>query len=374
MLTCPICQQQFKSLNKHVEWKHNLSIEDFKKQYNITKMQENCRKADYNLKCPYCNEPFKLNNALSIHIKFNHKAEWEKIKKDKENLKKEKNHLKCQLCGFETNLLYYHITSSHKDITWDNYCEQFNHDKNIKSFFTEEHKKTLSINKKNFYNSDKGLKERERLSKKFSGKNNPACASEVRKKISDAATKKMINNPDNYFAINSYGIKFKFNYNGQTYHARSFEEFKVLYTLLKNNISFDYEKVFLKYKLNDVLHTYILDLKINDMYIEIKADTTKCNYYDLPKYKSIESMLNSINKHLYILSYKDICKKLNIKPIMNVYIYQDIKTMLDNNDCFITKCIKSKKHINSTILLAIDQDYKNNKNIKIYGDNTNDSV
>ena len=59
MLTCPICQQQFKSLNKHVEWQHNLSIEDFKKQYNITKMQENCRKADYNLKCPYCNEPFK---------------------------------------------------------------------------------------------------------------------------------------------------------------------------------------------------------------------------------------------------------------------------------------------------------------------------
>jgi hypothetical protein len=353
-----------------------MSIEDFKKQYNVTTMQENCRKSDYNLTCPYCNKQFKLHNTLSIHIKFNHKEEWEKIKQDKENKKnkqKESHQLECKLCGIKTNLLYYHINCSHRDITWDNYCEQFNHDKNLKSFFTDEHKKMLSINKKQFYDSDRGLKERERLSKKYSGKNNPACLPEVRKKISDAALKKMIDSPNNNFVLNSYGIKFNFKYNGQTYYTRSFEEFKVIYTLLKNNIKFEYEKIFLKYKLNETMHTYILDLKINDMYIEIKSDTTKCNYYDLPKYKSIEAMLNSINKHLYILTYKEICEKLKIKPIQNIYLYQDIKMMLDKDECFISKYISSKKQKNSRILMAIDKDYKNNKNIKIFGDkNEND--
>ena len=244
MIECPICKKQFKSLNKHVEWQHNISIADFKKKYNITKMQENCRKADYNLTCPYCNEKFKLNNALSIHIKFNHKEEWKHIQEEKQKTKAETNHLKCAICGFETNLLYYHINCSHKDITWEDYCKKFNNDINIKSYFTEEHKKMLSVNKKKFYDSDRGLKERERLSKKFSGENNPACNPEVRKKISDAATKKMIDIDYDIFTKCSYGIKFKFVYNGNTYYTRSFEEFKVLYTLLKNNISFEYEKIF----------------------------------------------------------------------------------------------------------------------------------
>lgn len=76
MIECPICKKQFKSLNKHVEWKHNISISEFKEKYNITKMQEDCRKTDIELKCPCCEEKFNRANSLSIHIKFNHKEYW----------------------------------------------------------------------------------------------------------------------------------------------------------------------------------------------------------------------------------------------------------------------------------------------------------
>lgn len=374
MIECPICKQKLNALNKHIIWKHNMSIEEFKKQYNVTKLQENCRKDNLNLKCPYCNDVFRLNNQLSIHIKFHHKDKWEEMQKELNKSKNQNQHLTCKICEFKTNLLYYHIKCSHKDITWEEYCKNYNHDLNIKAYFSEEHKNNLSINKKKFYASEKGLQERKKQSIKFQGDNNPAKSPEVRKKISDAAIKKTLNN-DNNFMINSYGIKFKFIFNNKTYHTRSFEEFKVIYTLLKNNISFEYEKIFLNYKLNDVLHKYILDLKIGDMYIEIKSNTTKCNYYDIPKYKSIEDMLLKINKHLYILTYKEICDKLNIKPIMNVFLYKDIKKMLDNDQCFISKYVCSGKQINSRILQSIDSDYKNNKNIKyIYKEVKNDQI
>jgi len=369
MIECPICKKEFKSLNNHIIWKHNMTVNEFKTKYNITKLQEDCRDTSIIYNCPYCDKSYKYNNQLAIHIKFKHPNYWKEIQLNKE-LDKQQNYnsyrFTCNLCKVKTNQIYFHICSSHKhDITWEEYCNKFKHNINNKAYFSDKHLKNLSINKTKFYASEKGLQERKRLSIKYSGINNPATRPEVRKKISDAAVKRTLDiNSPNTFMENSYGLKFKFSFNNNEYRARSFEEFKVIYTLLKNNIKFEYEKVHLKYKLNNILHTYILDLKINDMYIEIKSNTTKYNYYDMDKYKSIETMLSTINKHLYILTYNNICKMLNINKLTNSEIYKDIKYMLDNNLCFISKYTSNKKHIKSRILQAIDKNYLQHKNIK----------
>ncbi len=64
--------------------------------------------------------------------------------------------------------------------------------------FTDEHKKSLSVNKKRFYQSERGLELKDEQSEMYSGNKNPACRPSVRKKISDAAIKRIKNNSNNF--------------------------------------------------------------------------------------------------------------------------------------------------------------------------------
>lgn len=371
MLKCPICNKELKSLNTHVVYEHNISIKDFKKKYPGMRLQED-KRVPGNFVCHICGKTYSYNNVLAIHIKTAHPKEYKKIKEAKDRAKMEKEasyKYTCAICGKRTNQIMQHVVSSHfnseENITWKKYCKQYNHSINDKAYFSQEHLKNLSINKSKYYSSNKGLVERKRLSVKFSGDGNPSKRFEVRKKISDSAIKR-IQTGNNPFMENSYGIKFKFSYNGKVYHTRSFEEFKVLWTLLINDIEFTYEKLKIDYlTANGIPKTYLLDFLIQKTkYVEIKSAPNK-KHFDVAKYEAIEKILQLDGKHLNIWNYADVCENLNLEKMLNSEFYRIIKELLDKDQCQIS-CYVHQHSRRSRILEAIDLDFMNNKNIKVF--------
>lgn len=363
-VTCPICNKKFKTLVQHVVWNHNMKFEDFKKQYPDAQLQIN-RETPTEVKfiCKICGRGFTKNNCLALHMKKMHFEEYEK---QKNVLPKFDKTLKCQLCGFETNNLYFHVVCTHQEISWEDYCKQYNHNPELKAFFSEKHKEVLSTNKTKFYNSERGMEERKRLSKKISGTNNPACDPNVREKISISAINRM-KSEDCGFAKNSYGIRIIFYYVGVRYSVRSYEEFKCILTLLEHNKSFEYEKVIMNYEIANSLKHYILDFKIGDLFVEIKSGSKK-QIKEISmeeKYFQINEILKNSGSQLLILSYSDLCDKLNMQKNSDFYFYNRIKELLFKNECTINYSLYKHKP-NSRILSAIDVNYLNNPNIQIH--------
>lgn len=357
LIECPICHKKMKSLTSHLPFIHNISCEEFRKMYpNFGRIQLDVRKK-HSFKCEYCDRVFEYKNALQSHIKCVHPEFFQK-----EVIIKTEGKFECKICGKKTNALYNHILQSHQ-IKWEEYCEKYDWDFNKRSFFTEEHYKNLSINKKDFYASERGMIERERLRKKYSGKNNPAVKPEVRAKISVAASKR-IENDENIFNYQNLGLKIIFYLDDVKYIVKSFLEFKTLYTLHKNGIKFKYEKIRIKYKNEDgIIVPYLLDLWIDGNFIELKADTNRFDYFKIYKYNAVNNILHKINRELLIMDYNEVCEKFNLRKPFNFEFYEFLKNELDNDKCKISYvCGKGRS---SRILKNIDENYMNNKNIKV---------
>lgn len=354
ILYCPICNKKILSLKNHLLYKHNIILKEFKKENKYYAYHLDIRKRK-EIKCEYCRMIFNLKNIYQKHLY------------DKHNIKKEKiihnRKLKCKICGKKINLLFQHIFETH-NINWKDYCKKYNY-VGPKAYFSEKHKKSLSKNKKIFYNeTNKGKELKKEQSIKWI-KNNPSKDPNVAKKISDAAIKKIINNEIKGFSNASYGITIKFNYNNKNFTVRSFEEFKVIYLLLKNNIKFKYEKIIINYKLNNRFRKYLLDLKINEKYFEIKGNSEKkiLKIEQEEKFKKIISYCNFNNIYFKIVNYNIFCKEINIKKENDEFFYKELRCLLDNNkaECIYTLNENQK----SRILKKIDVNYKNNPNIKI---------
>ena len=357
LIECPICHKKMKSLASHLPFIHNISCEEFKKIYpDFGRIQLDVRKK-HSFKCEYCDRAFEYKNALQSHIKRVHPDFFKK-----EVIIKAEGKFECKICGKKTNALYNHVLQSHQ-MCWEEYCIQYNWDKNKRSFFTSEHYKNLSINKKEFYASEKGMIEKERLRKKYAGKNNPATRPEVRAKISAAASKR-IENDENIFNYQNLGLKIIFYLGDVKYLTKSFLEFKTLYTLYKNGINFKYENIRIKYKNEDnIIVPYLLDLWINGYYIELKTNIERINYFKIHKYKEVNNILHKINRELLIMDYDGVCKKFNLIKPFNSEFYEFLKNELDNDRCKISYvCGKGRK---SKILKNIDENYMNHRNIKI---------
>lgn len=141
---CPICGEQNGGLLKHVFYKHGISKKQFRLNYPNIKLGSKTRIVQ-NIKCNICNKIYKYNNGYVLHLKRNHQTEYLKYKqKSQQNLKHK--HYTCAICNFNTNNLYNHIVEYHNDdITWIEYCNQYNHNINQKVYFSPEHRQKLSI-------------------------------------------------------------------------------------------------------------------------------------------------------------------------------------------------------------------------------------
>lgn len=355
-LQCPICNNFFENLYFHLKRSHGYKnktqiLNDFPK---LKLVNDNRKRV--NIKCEICNKEFKTLNALIIHKKYIHK-----ILTKKDN-KKEDKKLKCEICGNFYNQLETHVSIKH-NLSFDEYRKKFNYF-GPASFFSEKHKQNLKENKLKFYETEEGKKWRENNSKKFF-ENNPSKNNNVRKKFSESAIKRM-KNGENAFFSNSFGIMINFYFNGNYYFVRSFEEFKIIFSLLENEIDFEYEKHTFNYFLDNKLKTYLIDLKINEIFYEIKGDSEKNlqKYLFIEKYKQIKETLNKIGKTFIIINYKTFCKNFNLDFKFNDYFYVKLKRLLDEDKCKIQQTlfnIKSKPKI----IMKIDKNFLLNKNIKI---------
>jgi hypothetical protein len=340
-VVCMICGEKLDCVNQHVFYKHKMSLNDYKEKYPKAKLQKD-KRSKKELHCPYCSDIFEYNNGLSVHIKNKHSEFY--VKKLKEN----KEGIRCKICNKIFINFSQHIELSH-NMSFDNYIELYNY-KGPKSFVTEEHKYNLSKNKLIFYNeTERGKELKKEQSDKISGRNNPACRDDVRSKISRSA----INRIENY-KYASRGIHVRFRYNNRDYRTRSFLEFKVLMMLLENNINFSYEKERIYYiDYSGKSRYYYPDLKIGDVYYEIKSKDNECIHEE--KYQIIFNLLENSGKTILMLGPESIAKELGI-TLENEDYYCELarKLLKDDNIYFVWYSIC---HSKSRILEKISKNY-----------------
>lgn len=356
LIECPICHKKMKSIASHIPFIHLMSIKEFKMKYPDSKIQLNCRKKGHFV-CNHCNKEFEYKNCLQAHIKKSHPEYFVK-----ETIKKE-GHIECAICCKKTDTIYNHVLLKHR-CSWESYCEKYGKDLNTRSYFSDEHLKNLSKNKKMFYSSERGIEQRKKQSELYSGEKNPAKRMDVRSKISLSAANRSMSDE---ISFNRNGISIYFELNNKKYNVRSFEEFKTIYTLVKNNIPFVYEKTIVNYYKEDgSIHRYILDFMINGLFVELKCDKNKIDYYHVDKYERVNKILNSMGKKLIVADYNDICKMFSMNKPLNCEFYTALKSMLDNDKAVVYYVCG--KHRSSRILKKVDENYKNHRNIKLKGE------
>lgn len=351
-IKCPICGVFLKSLNSHIVHIHKMTLTQFKELYPNYPIHVDSRKK-LKLECQYCGKKFSLKNGLQLHIKKLHPQHYCKLTGEGSD-----GHLQCKICGKKTDVLYNHISLKH-NISWQQYCQEYG--QSAKAFFTQKHIKSLSQNKKIFYQSDRGYQLKLKQRQMYSGQNNPAKRRQARSKISAAAAKRIARGDIKY---NRMGINIHFEMDGQLYNVRSFQQFKTVYTLIKNNVQFEYQKRIVNYQdQNGIVRHYILDFTINGDPVQLKCDTKKVDYLSIFKYKTVSDILAKLGEQFSVLSYQQICDRYGlIKPLSSQF-YDTLKYLLKDNKCSITYvCRQNSK---SRILSRIDQNYENNQNIKI---------
>ena len=167
MLICPICQKEYSNLLRHIQ----IHIKDIKNKTDFLNyfpdfkglLVENNRLKGKN-KCPYCEREYDYKNGLILHIKREHPEFYTKEDKRK-NAK-----LICPICNNNFSDIKQHVEMKHC-IKWSNFCNEYNWDINLTKFISDEYKENLSRNKKEFYNTKRGLELRKNASEEWKDKN-----------------------------------------------------------------------------------------------------------------------------------------------------------------------------------------------------------
>lgn len=352
-IECPLCKDSFKEMARHIKKKHNMPVNDFKIKFPLLplKVVSSISKKEIS-ECHLCNCVYKAKNALGLHYKNKHPEYFEEMKKGEKMYK----HFECPICNKETNTIRQHIVDGH-NMTWESFCTNYNWNIKDSKYVSDEYRKKLSKNKKTYYASEEGIARKKVQSENMLGDKNQARRPEVRSKISKTAIKRMEDNP---FFMRSYGIKFKFNNDDKRYFCRSFEELKLVHSLIVNDIEFVYEKTRIKYKMeDDVLRTYVLDFEIDGIYYELKSSLSLSDK-DEKKYTYVNKSLSAIDSKLEIVTIKELSKKLNFEIDLDT-VYRFCKDKIDSDDMWITNY---SYHENSRILNKITKNYKDHPNVK----------
>lgn len=299
---CPICNKEFGNLNMHVVYAHNLTCEEFHKKYPGVRMQQPTQSNKVYSICPYCGKEYNTKNGLGTHIAYKHKN----VKYGKKlNINKTcKEGYICPICGRETTNISQHVLLTH-NLTWDKFVKDYNWT-GMKKYVSEEAHKNLSMNKKKFYESERGTKLKQIQSKKMSGTNNIVYLPHVREKIMTKVASRGVN------SLTGYGISIKLK-NG--IFLKSFNEFIVYSVLEDMNINFKYEEVQIRYKYKRKWHTYFADFIIDNHIYELKPYTMikikTNNYNSAEKYNIIKDYANKAGYEFELVNPTLLLKKYN---------------------------------------------------------------
>lgn len=362
---CPYCHQAYKSLVRHIPTIHKITMEEFHKNFpdycvqigdsqfkedslrelkksfssyykkflkddglyhcpecnkglkRISGLQEHCLSHGINLpshkdfygdqiqnedyKCPYCDLLFKNYRGLQVHLSMKHKEEYINLKKEKER----KEGFECPICGKIVAGIADHVRYTHH-VEWEDFCEQYNW---IYGglYFSESHRKNLSLNKKYFYNNTpRGKELRQTQFKNLPHTTSPNCRS--------------------YF----------FSSDNDPYrYCRSFQEYAIIYILNKNHIEYKYEAFSVKYMKGGIQHVYIPDIIIGNKLFEIKSSENDF-IEDEEKYMAVNNILEKTPYSLTLLTLKNYAEVLNVKKVPLLEIYSDIrKRFFEDKSFFI---------------------------------------
>ena len=336
---CPTCDKGFKrtsGLQEHC-LSHGIKLPTHKDFYGD-------KKTDENYTCPYCHQAFKNYRGLQVHLSIKHKEEYAEILKSRERTEG----FECPICNKIVGGLADHVMSKHH-MDWKLFCKEYNWIWGG-SYITEEHRKNLSINKKNFYNNtERGLELREEQSKKglITSSVMPNCRSY-------------------YFSSNNEPFKY----------CRSFQEYMIIYVLNKNNFEYKYEPFSIEYMREGLQHHYTPDILIENNLYEIKSDNEE--YEENDKYRIIEEILSKTPYTLRVLTVSNYPELLKIKRIPLAEIYYDVKRRFYEDETFYIhgKFIydQNLKQDSSLLKLIFDEDYEsfveeNLKRIKLVNEN-----
>lgn len=278
----------------------------------------------------------------------------------------------CPICGLHIKDMGAHVKSIH-DLDWKNFKKQYNW-LNTKIYFSKTYKENLSKNKIHYYNeTEQGLQARQALSKKFSGKNNPACRDDVKLKISKSKLGQHISSKNKYkisksetsglYSENakSFGYTFWAFCNGKERRFRSKNEYLIFLMFQYYNITFDYEPYKIEYLDPNCsyLKHYIIDFVSNNRLFEVKPSIKY--FLNDRKYLIIQDQLSKCNKKLEVLTPSTFNDILNIdqqirKPVS--FFEKLIVCNIINGNCKLQLPIMHDKDF-----------YLNSKFIKSLGDN-----
>ena len=285
-------------------------------------------------------------SGIGTHIAYKHKDLIDRSKH------KRTEGFLCPICNKYWTNFSQHIEMTHK-INWEDFVKEYNWTL-PKTYVSDEHKKSLSKNKKRFYNeTERGIELRQEQSILMGGKGNIIHLPGVRGKVSESAANRIITGDKSVFFYCGIRVAYK----GNTY--RSLEEFKIALLLMDNNIEFEYENEQVLYvKKDGSQHRYLVDFKINDVIFEIKCDANKNQYENEEKYKHCRRVFGNKFK---IVNAKMLCDELalqNKKIIINSFFIEKCFYILNNEDVVFSKWNKNK---NYSFFKKLDPNYETNK-------------
>lgn len=302
-LICPVCGAKVSNLLAHIKMhdKFICNKQDFFEKFPDYKGRlflDKRKKGEH--KCPVCGKVYGYKNCLAVHIKNEHpdysSKEEPKIKEG----------FACPVCGKMVVDLKQHI-KQHK-LEWEDFCKEYNWDKTKSKYITEEYRKKLSENKKNFYNTEKGWELRNEQSEKWKNENPAKDRNVIQKSINKRTENGKIP------VINGLGITI--HYDGHTF--RSYNECS--FYIVCKHFGFD-----LKYEPNNYsvhyfnqekgfITTYLPDFYLKEIgLIELKeSKISKNKSKTFPKYITVEDIYKKYDVPFDVYYPFEIYKLLNI--------------------------------------------------------------
>lgn len=259
----------------------------------LTKKELGAGKAeDKNYTCSICGGIYSNKRGLQVHMSMAHKDEYSEEKRVEEE---KREGFICPICEKKYVGLKDHIVFSH-NMDWEVFKKNFNWVKGG-SYISESHRKSLSVNKKKFYNeTPEGLALRGEQSKNW---DSTYCS------------------PNNRRSYVFFHTAFK----GPL--CRSFQEYYIKYVLEKNNIDYTYEDLKIAYVKDGRLHHYTPDIIMGNNLYEIKSSEKE---FDTEKYRLILSSLEKTSLKLYLLTSKNYCEVLDVSPVTEDEVIDNLRS------------------------------------------------
>lgn len=286
--------------------------------------------------CPCCGEFIKNHESkMMAHLKSKHFDYILDLFEKEENKKPaEERGVACPVCGDINTCMKTHAKRVH-NMDWQTFKDSTGYQGGT-HYVSPSHKEKVSEKKRAYYQRPEGLAYKKVQGERVKGSKNPACRPEVRNKISRSRLGQKV--PRKTREVNSSkgvdrllrdnqlltrGYFFKLLYNNQYFYARSFTEFKVLASLLYNNIDFKQESMKVEYydEGEGITRYYLPDFVIGSTVYETKVKEEELKN---SKYRGVKKACDKIGFEFKLLNNSNFKENLNIYPLSKLQLQEFI--------------------------------------------------